>query len=95
MYYCCYRKYKPKRDKARKERLRNKVIERLVKMLDEVNPCVNQFRTARERFRSFPEEKLHMRIVSNRETDGRTYDTPTASEVAALIPEDFNLEISY
>ena len=34
-----------------------------------------------------------MRIVSSREKDGRTYDTPTASEVAALIPGDFNLDM--
>ena len=62
-------------------------------MLDEVNPYVHQFRSARERFNTYPEETLHMRIVSSREKDGRTYDTPTASEVAALIPGDFNLDM--
>ncbi|CAN6893335.1 unnamed protein product [Brassica oleracea var. botrytis] len=86
-------KYKTKQEKAKKERLRKQVIERLVKMLDEVNPYVHQFRTARERFNTCPEETLHMRIVSSREKDGRTYDTPTASEVAALIPGDFNLDM--
>ncbi|XP_056855869.1 uncharacterized protein LOC108836073 [Raphanus sativus] len=40
-----------------------------------------------------PNEKFHMRIVSNREKDGRTYDTPISSEVAALIPGDFNMEM--
>ncbi|CAN6920708.1 unnamed protein product [Brassica oleracea] len=40
-----------------------------------------------------PETTFHMRIVSSREKDGRTYDTPTAYEVAALIPCDFNLEM--
>ena len=87
------RKYKAKREKAKKERLRQQVIERIVKMLDEVNPYVHQFRSARERFNTNPEETLHMRIVSNREKDGRTYDTPTASEVAALIPGDFSLDM--
>ncbi|CAN7120506.1 unnamed protein product, partial [Brassica rapa subsp. narinosa] len=86
-------KYKTKREKAKKERLSEQVIERLVKMLDEVNPYVHQFRSARERFNTYPEETLHMRIVSSREKDGRTYDTPTASEVAALIPGDFNLDM--
>lgn len=62
-------------------------------MLDDVNPYVKQFRQARERLRLEPNETFHMRIVSNREKDGRTYDTPTASEVAALIPGDFNLEM--
>uniref|UniRef100_A0A0D3DMZ3 ATP-dependent DNA helicase n=1 Tax=Brassica oleracea var. oleracea TaxID=109376 RepID=A0A0D3DMZ3_BRAOL len=86
-------KYKTKREKAKKERLRKQVIERIVKMLDEVNPYVHQFRSARERFSTNPEETLHMRIVSSREKDGRTYDTPTASEVAALIPGDFSLDM--
>ncbi|CAG7862632.1 unnamed protein product [Brassica rapa] len=86
-------KYKAKREKAKKEKLRQQVIERIVKMLDEVNPYVHQFRSARERFNTNPDETLHMRIVSNREKDGRTYDTPTASEVAALIPGDFSLDM--
>ncbi|CAN6879388.1 unnamed protein product, partial [Brassica oleracea] len=38
-------------------------------------------------------DSFHMRIVSDRVKDGRTYDTPTASEVAALIPGDFNLDM--
>ncbi|XP_033142595.1 uncharacterized protein LOC117132485 [Brassica rapa] len=62
-------------------------------MLDDVNPYVKQFRSARERFGSSGAAKFHMRIVNNREKDGRTYDTPTASEVAGLIPGDFNLEM--
>ncbi|CAN6871204.1 unnamed protein product [Brassica oleracea] len=38
-----------------------------------------------------PEKTFHMRIVSRSDKDGRTYNIPTASEVAALIPGDFNL----
>lgn len=34
-----------------------------------------------------------MRIVSYRVIDGRTYNTPTTSEIAALIPGDFNLKM--
>ncbi|CAN7123126.1 unnamed protein product, partial [Brassica rapa subsp. narinosa] len=45
----------------------------------------------RERFRMNPDQTFHMRIVSRSDKDGRTYNTPTASEVAALIPGDFNL----
>ena len=91
-YFSC-RKYKKKADKAKKESLRKKVIEMIVEMLDQVNPYVHQFRSARDRFNTNPETTFHMRIVSSREKDGRTYDTPTASEVAALIPGDFNLEM--
>ncbi|CAN6826533.1 unnamed protein product, partial [Brassica oleracea] len=46
---------------------------------------------AKERFRMNPGETFHMRIVSRSDKDGRTYNMPTASEVAALIPGDFNL----
>ena len=62
-------------------------------MLDEVNPYVKQFRSAKDRFKMQPENAYHMRIVSDRVTDGRTYNTPTASEVAALIPGDFNVDM--
>lgn len=73
--------------------LRKQIIELIIKMLDEVNPYVSQFRSARERFQMDPKSTFHMRIVSSREKDGRTYDRPTASEVAALIPGDFNMEM--
>ncbi|XP_056855468.1 uncharacterized protein LOC108807616 [Raphanus sativus] len=86
-------KYKKKADKAKKESLRKKVIEMIVQMLNQVNPYVHQFRSARDRFNTNSGATFHMRIVSSREKDGRTYDTPTASEVAALIPGDFNLEM--
>ena len=62
-------------------------------MLDGVNPYVQQFRSARDRFDTNPKDAFHMRIVSDRLKDGRTYNTPTASEVAALIPGDFNLDM--
>ncbi|CAF2137554.1 unnamed protein product, partial [Brassica napus] len=77
----------------KKDNLRKDIIEKLMKMLDEVNPYVKKFRTARDRFHIAPEDSFHMRIVSDRSKDGRTYNTPTASEVAALIPGDFNLDM--
>ena len=73
--------------------MRKQIIEDIIKVLDDVNPYVKQFRQARERLSMEPNEKFHMRIVSNREKDEWTYDTPTASEVAALILGDFNLEM--
>jgi len=72
--------------------LKEEIIEVLMKMLNEVNPYVKQFRSARERFDTNPEDAFHMRIISDRLTDGRTYNAPMASEVAALIPGDFNLD---
>ncbi|XP_048622956.1 uncharacterized protein LOC106441802 [Brassica napus] len=66
--------------------LKEEIIEVLMKMLNEVNPYVKQFRSARERFDTNPEDAFHMRIISDRLTDGRTYNAPMASKVAALIP---------
>ncbi|CAF2070124.1 unnamed protein product [Brassica napus] len=71
--------------------LKKEIIEPIMKMLNDVNPYVKQFRSAKERFRMNPEKTFHMRIVSRSDKDGRTYNMPTASEVAALIPGDFNL----
>ncbi|XP_056849793.1 uncharacterized protein LOC108841698 [Raphanus sativus] len=74
--------------------LKKEIIDLLIKMLNETNPYVKKFRSAKDRFAINPNDSFHMRIVSDRVNDGRTYDTPTASEVAALIPGDFNLEMS-
>ncbi|CAA7044530.1 unnamed protein product [Microthlaspi erraticum] len=87
----CKGKHASKPDK--KNRLRKDIIDALTKMLDDVNPYVKNFRTARERFNTNPEDSFHMRIISDRVTDGRTYNVPTVSEVAAIIPGDFNLEM--
>ncbi|XP_010490195.1 PREDICTED: uncharacterized protein LOC104767933 [Camelina sativa] len=63
-------------------------------MLNDVNPYVKNFRTAKDRFQTDQEQPFHMRIVSDRVgVDGRTYGMSTASEVAALIPGDFQREI--
>ncbi|XP_013616958.1 PREDICTED: uncharacterized protein LOC106323364 [Brassica oleracea var. oleracea] len=77
----------------KKDNLRKEIIEVLMKVLDEVNPYVKNFRSAGERFNTNPQEAFHMRIISDCLKDGRTYNTPTASEVAALIPRDFNLDM--
>ncbi|CAN7013971.1 unnamed protein product, partial [Brassica oleracea var. botrytis] len=70
--------------------LKKDIIQPMMNMLNAVNPYVAQFRSARNRFRMNPDQTFHMRIVSRSDKDGRTYNTPTASEVAALIPGDFN-----
>ncbi|CAN7125660.1 unnamed protein product, partial [Brassica rapa subsp. narinosa] len=65
-------------------------------IVDTENEAENRtkaLRSAKDRFTINPKDSFHMRIVSDRAKDGRTYDTPTASEVAALIPGDFNLDM--
>ncbi|KAG7583453.1 Nucleic acid-binding OB-fold [Arabidopsis suecica] len=75
----------------KKPKLRKEIIEAIIKLLNDVNPYVEHFRQARDRFNTNPEQSFHMKIVSNRVKDGRTYSVPTASEVAALIPGDFHI----
>ncbi|KAG7594947.1 P-loop containing nucleoside triphosphate hydrolase [Arabidopsis thaliana x Arabidopsis arenosa] len=73
-----------------KKKLNKELIEAIIKMLNESNPYVKKFRSARERFQSNDDEPFHMRIVADRQgVDGRQYSMPTAGEVAALIPGDF------
>ena len=77
----------------KKNNLKKEIIQSLIEVLNAVNPYVKEFRSARDIFKEHPEETFHMRIVSDRFKDGRTYNTPTASEIAALIPGDFNLDM--
>ena len=76
---------------SKKDGLKKDIIQPIMKMLNDVNPYVMQFRSARETFVENPEQNFHMRIVSKSDKDGRTYKMSTTSEVAALIPGDFNL----
>lgn len=60
-------------------------------MLDTNNPLVAKFRMAGERFRSRRKQNtVRLRLIGTRKRDGRRYNLPTASEVAALIVGDFD-----
>ncbi|XP_076927880.1 uncharacterized protein LOC143591599 [Bidens hawaiensis] len=58
-------------------------------MLDSQNPLVQAYRMVRDTFKENPQTDLKLRIVGTRKNDGRTYNLPTTSEVAALIVGDF------
>nr|GEW78568.1 uncharacterized protein [Tanacetum cinerariifolium] len=53
-------------------------------LLDEINPLAD------EHIRSSDDEKISLRLIVTRQRDGRQYNLPTASEVAALIIGDFD-----
>lgn len=57
-------------------------------MLDMFNPLTKAFRLAKDRFASNMDRSMKLKLIGRRDTDGRTYNTPTASEVAALIVGD-------
>ncbi|XP_023771698.2 uncharacterized protein LOC111920364 [Lactuca sativa] len=63
-------------------------IQFLKVMLDSINELVKWYRRARDCFSENPYMDLKLRLIGRRQTDGRTYNLPTASEVAALIVGD-------
>ncbi|KAK9689053.1 hypothetical protein RND81_09G031800 [Saponaria officinalis] len=66
----------------------DRVIRLLKEMIDQHNPLAATFRMARDRLRVGVEGDVKLRLISRRQTDGRTYNLPTTSEVAALIVGD-------
>ena len=59
-------------------------------MLDANNELVKSYRMVRDSFHADPHINLKLRIVGTRTKDGRTYNLPTASEVAVLIVGDID-----
>ncbi|XP_035841352.1 uncharacterized protein LOC118488221 [Helianthus annuus] len=68
--------------------LDTEIIEYLKVMLDSNNQLVKTYRRARDRFFDNPHVDLKLRLKAKRTKDGRTYNLPTSSEVAALIVGD-------
>ncbi|XP_076953594.1 uncharacterized protein LOC143627715 [Bidens hawaiensis] len=75
------------------KRLDTEIITWLKEMLDRQNVLVKTYRMARDFCNEQPDKELKLRLIYNREKDGRTYNLPTSSEVAALIVGD--IEESY
>ncbi|KAJ0560432.1 putative transcription factor B3-Domain family [Helianthus annuus] len=60
---------------------------------DTDNQLVKSYRMVRDSFQENPQVSLKLRLIGRREKDGRTYNLPTASEVAALIVGDLDSAI--
>ncbi|CAN7046068.1 unnamed protein product [Brassica oleracea var. botrytis] len=80
-------------DRAAAKKLREPLVLLLKYMLDQCNPHVKAFRSARDRFDVEGSTGYRMRLIESRQSDGRTHNLPTANEVAALIPGDFFLNM--
>ncbi|XP_021996113.1 uncharacterized protein LOC110893308 [Helianthus annuus] len=65
------------------------IIEELKVMLDTNNALVKSCRQARNCLNENPYIDLKLRLIGKRAKDGRTYNLPEASEVAALVIGDF------
>ncbi|XP_035842078.1 uncharacterized protein LOC110923934 [Helianthus annuus] len=61
------------------------LIKFLKDFLDNNNQLVKSYRIARNHFTDNPNENFKLRIIYKRDLDGRTYNLPSSSEVAALI----------
>ncbi|KAH9620971.1 hypothetical protein KSS87_023892 [Heliosperma pusillum] len=70
------------------ERLNDELTRLLKDMVDENNVLAQTFRMARDRLCADTDCDVSIRLISRRDTDGRTYNRPTASEVAGLIEGD-------
>ncbi|XP_052626960.1 uncharacterized protein LOC128133528 [Lactuca sativa] len=66
------------------------IIEDIKVMLDSNNVLVRSYRMVRDTFQKNSEVDMKLRLIGRREQDGRTYNLPTASEVAALIIGDIS-----
>jgi len=66
------------------------IVSSLAEMLDKHNVHAKSFRMARDRLANSDVDNVTLRLISTREKDGRTYNVPIVSEVAALIVGDFN-----
>ena len=66
------------------------IVSTLSQMLDEYNVHAKSFRMARDRLVDSQVDNVKLRLIAAREKDGRTYNLPNVSEVAALIVGDFD-----
>ncbi|XP_058727499.1 uncharacterized protein LOC131598990 [Vicia villosa] len=66
------------------------VVKKLKMMLDQHNVHAKAFRMARDVLRTNSFTDLKLRLISDRSEDGRVYNKPTVSEVAALIVGDID-----
>ncbi|XP_058775597.1 uncharacterized protein LOC131649864 [Vicia villosa] len=66
------------------------VVNKLKMMLDEHNVHAKAIRMARDVLRTNSFTDLKLRLISDRSEDGRVYNKPTVSEVAALIVGDID-----
>ncbi|XP_057456739.1 uncharacterized protein LOC130747739 isoform X2 [Lotus japonicus] len=73
------------------DHLKPEIMRRLSAMLDHDNAYAKSFRMAKERFKASHIHDCKLKLISDRATDGRIYNLPSVSEVAALIVGDVDV----
>ncbi|GKC21026.1 ATP-dependent DNA helicase PIF1-like protein [Tanacetum coccineum] len=89
-YHRVEKKLKESCTSSKDKKLDHELATEIRDMLDSVTPLVKKFRMAGERIKSTNDQRLKLRLIGTRNRDGRQYNLPTASEVAALIVGDFD-----
>ncbi|XP_074296908.1 uncharacterized protein LOC141627568 [Silene latifolia] len=69
-------------------RFNDELIRLLENMIDSHNTIAKTFRKVRDRLTVNTDNEVSIKFISRRSSDGRTYNLPTVSEVAALIEGD-------
>ncbi|XP_021995336.1 uncharacterized protein LOC110892485 [Helianthus annuus] len=70
--------------------LDREIINHLKSMLDSDNAYVKSYRMVRDCFKENTHVQIKLRLIGKRDKDGRTFNLPTAPEVAALIVGDID-----
>ena len=79
-------------DGATGDSLDQDIVADLMRMLDEYNPLVKQFRMARDLLARHGDQRVAVRIVGATKDDPVQFDVQVADELAALVVGDFSLE---
>uniref|UniRef100_A0A0R0F7N8 Helitron helicase-like domain-containing protein n=1 Tax=Glycine max TaxID=3847 RepID=A0A0R0F7N8_SOYBN len=66
------------------------IVSQLSEMLDEYDVHAKTFKMARDRLQDGQVDNIKLKLITNREKDGRTYNVPTVPEVTTLIVGDFD-----
>lgn len=62
-------------------------------MLDTVNPLTKAFCMAQERIKQDKDIRLSIRLIATRQITTNQYNSPTSSEIAALIVGDIGMTL--
>jgi len=73
-----------------KNSLKAQIVEEIRDILDKCNSYVKSYRTVRDTMLQNDAPTVKLRILGKRGYDGRRYNLPTASEVAALVVGDYD-----
>nr|XP_043619983.1 uncharacterized protein LOC122591814 [Erigeron canadensis] len=78
------------KSRMKKSDLKRDTINILKMLLDSCNPLVKSFRMVRDCVKDNDWQDVSLKLIANRDKDGRLYNLPTTSEVAGLIIGDID-----